>query len=80
MTDNSRVNFPMTIRGTQDEGPYRYTAKNGVGRPLTKDVNMTIHCKCCSDGCYDYFFLPSSFCITSSYNKAENSRMFIRLS
>ena len=45
----------MTIRGTQDEGRYRYTTKNGVGRPLTKD------CKCCSDGYYDYFFYSQAF-------------------
>ena len=46
--DISRVNFPLTIRGSQDEGLYRCTAENGVGSPVTKFVNMTVRCKCCS--------------------------------
>ena len=48
VVDNSRVNFPLTIRGSQDEGLYRCTAENGVGSLVTKDVNMTVNCKCCS--------------------------------
>ena len=48
VVDNSRVNFPLTISGSQDEGLYRCTAENGVGSLVTKDVNMTVNCKCCS--------------------------------
>ena len=48
VADNSRVNFPLTIRGSQDEGLYKCTATNGVGNPAIKVVNMTVHCKCCS--------------------------------
>ena len=48
VADNSEVNFPLTIRGSQDEGLYRCTAENGVGSPVTKFVNMTVHCKWCS--------------------------------
>ena len=46
VADNSRVNFPLTIRGSQDEGLYRCTAENGVGSPVTKFVNMTVRCEC----------------------------------
>ena len=52
VADNSQVNFPLTIRGSQDEGMYRCTAENGVGSPVTKFVNMTVHCKWCSYGSY----------------------------
>ena len=55
--DNSRMNFPLTIRGSQDEGLYRCTAENGVGSPVTKFVNMTVHCKWCSYGCYVWSFV-----------------------
>ena len=48
VADNSQVNFPLTIRDSQDEGMYRCTAENGVGSPVTKFVNMTVHCKWCS--------------------------------
>lgn len=48
VVDNSRVNFPLTISGSQDEGLYRCTAENGVGSLVTKDANMTVNCKCCS--------------------------------
>ena len=48
VADDNRVNFPLTIRGSQDEGLYRCTAENGVGSLVTKAVNMTVHCKCCS--------------------------------
>ena len=53
VTDKSRVNFPLTVLGSQDEGLYRCTAENGVGSPVEKDVNITVHCKCHSYGCYD---------------------------
>ncbi|XP_066025226.1 hemicentin-2-like isoform X2 [Pocillopora verrucosa] len=43
VADNSQVNFPLTIRDSQDEGMYRCTAENGVGSPVTKFVNMTVH-------------------------------------
>ena len=46
VADNSPVNFPLTIRGSQDEGLYRCTAENGVGSPVTKFVNMTVRCEC----------------------------------
>ena len=46
VADTSQVNFPLTIRGSQDEGLYRCTAENGVGSLVTKDVNMTVNCKC----------------------------------
>ena len=48
VADNTRVKFPLTIRGSQDEGMYRCTAENGVGSPVTKFVNLTVRCKCCS--------------------------------
>ena len=48
VANNKRVNFPLSIRGSQDEGMYRCTAENGVGGPVTKFVNMTVRCKCCS--------------------------------
>ena len=47
VADNSQVTFPLTIRDSQDEGMYRCTAENGVGSPVTKFVNMTVHCKWC---------------------------------
>ena len=53
VADNSQVNFPLTIRGSQDEGMYRCTAENGVGSPVTKFVNMTVHCEWSSYGSYD---------------------------
>ena len=48
VADNSQVNFPFTIRGSQDEGLYGCTAENGVGSLVTKFVNVTVHCKWCS--------------------------------
>ena len=48
VADNSQVNFPFTIRGSQDEGLYGCTAENGVVSPVTKFVNVTVHCKWCS--------------------------------
>lgn len=54
VADTSRVNFPLTIGGSQDEGLYRCTAENGVGSLVTKDVNMTVNCKCLFHGCYGF--------------------------
>ncbi|XP_022807116.1 leucine-rich repeats and immunoglobulin-like domains protein 2 [Stylophora pistillata] len=51
VADNSPVNFPMIICGSQDEGLYRCTAKNDVGSPVTRDVSMTVHRNPCLEEC-----------------------------
>jgi len=45
LSDNSVVTFPLTI-SRQDEGYYRCTANNSIGSPATKDVFITVLCKC----------------------------------
>lgn len=42
VSDNSTVFFPLTITGKQNEGLYRCTAQNGVGRPESSEVNITV--------------------------------------
>ncbi|XP_066025260.1 fibroblast growth factor receptor 3 [Pocillopora verrucosa] len=51
VADNSRVNFPLTIRGSQDEGLYRCTAENGVGSPVTKSKSIIVHRNPCVVEC-----------------------------
>ena len=46
VSDNSRVSFPLTITGKQDEGLYRCTAGNGIGSPVTEEVTIIVHCRC----------------------------------
>jgi len=45
LSDNSIVNLPLTISGKQDEGAYRCTAENGIGRPNSSDVYITVQSK-----------------------------------
>lgn len=42
VSDNSSVSFPLTITGKQDEGGYRCTADNGIGRPASQVVYITV--------------------------------------
>jgi len=42
LSDNSSVTFPLTITGNQDEGAYRCTADNGVGRPASRDCIISL--------------------------------------
>ena len=69
VADNSQVNFPLTVRGSQDEGLYRCTAENGVGSPVTKFVNMTVHCKGVVMAVMIVFCLISSFYIILAHNR-----------
>jgi len=46
LSDNSVVTFPLTVTGKQDEGNYRCTANNGIGKPMTRDTSITVHCEC----------------------------------
>jgi len=43
LSDNSVVTFPLTVTGKQDEGNYRCTANNGIGKPMTRDTSITVH-------------------------------------
>ena len=45
-SDNSIVRMPLTNINVKDEGIYRCTADNGIGKPVTKDVLVNVHCKC----------------------------------
>ena len=45
VSDNTVVYMPLNITGEKNEERYRCTADNGVGNPLTKDVNITILCE-----------------------------------
>ena len=45
VSDNTAVTMPVTISRGKNEESYRCTANNGVGIPLTKDVNITILCE-----------------------------------
>ena len=38
--------MPLINITRQEEGGYRCTADNGVGSPDTKDVFITVQCKC----------------------------------
>ena len=71
VADDSRVNFPLTIRGSQDEGMYRCTAKNGVGSLVAKTVNMTVHCKFCS-----LWYMMIVFCLISRFNITLTSNRY----
>ena len=46
LSDNSVVKMPLTNITRQEKGGYRCTADNGVGSPATKDVFITVQCKC----------------------------------
>ena len=46
LSDNSVVQMPLTNICRQDKGGYRCTVDNGVGSPATKDVFITVQCKC----------------------------------
>ena len=46
LTDNSIVTMPLTNIRRTDEGGYRCSAYNGVGNLATKDVFITVYCKC----------------------------------
>ena len=43
VSDNSPVSFPLTITGKENEGLYRCTVNNGIGSPVTKEVNIIVH-------------------------------------
>jgi len=45
LSDNTVVNFPLTISGKQDEGAYRCTAENGIGSPNSSDAYITVQSK-----------------------------------
>ena len=45
VSDNSPVNFSLTITGKQDEGGYRCTANNGVGSPDSRITYIFVQCK-----------------------------------
>ena len=46
LSDNSVFNGTLANISRQDKGGYRCTADNGVGSPSTKDVFITVQCKC----------------------------------
>ena len=46
LSDNSVVGMPLTNITRQEKGGYRCTADNGVGSADTKDVFITVQCKC----------------------------------
>ena len=71
VANNSRVNFPLTIRGSQDEGMYRCTAENGVGSLVTKFVNMTVRCEC-----YILWYMMIVFCLISRLNITLTSNKY----
>ena len=45
VSDKSVITFPLTTK-EQDEGYYRCTADNGIGRPVTSDVLIVVGSKC----------------------------------
>ena len=45
VSDKSVITFPLTTK-EQDEGYYRCTADNGIGRPVTSDVLIVVSSKC----------------------------------
>jgi len=45
LSDNSSVTMPLNI-SRQDQGGYRCTADNGVGRPATKETFIIVQCEC----------------------------------
>ena len=45
VSDNLDVSMPLKITGGKNEEVYRCTADNGVGKPLTKVVNIIILCE-----------------------------------
>ena len=45
VSDNTVVNMPLTITEEKNEESYRCTADNGVGKNLTKVLNITILCE-----------------------------------
>ena len=45
VSDSTVVYMPLSITGGKNAESYRCTAGNGVGKPLTKVVNITILCE-----------------------------------
>ena len=45
VSDNTVVYMPLNIHGGKNEERYRCSADNGVGKPLTKVVSLTILCE-----------------------------------
>ena len=42
VSDNSVVRMPLSISGKQHEGTYKCTADNGFGKPVSRDVSLTV--------------------------------------
>ena len=42
MSDNSVVRMPLSISGKEYEGTYKCTADNGFGKPVSRDVSLTV--------------------------------------
>lgn len=42
VSDNSVVRMPLRISGKQYEGTYKCTADNGFGKPVSRDVSLTV--------------------------------------
>lgn len=57
MSDSSVVTSPLTIASKQDEGIYRCTADNGVRRPDSRDVAITVARKFAFS---NFVFLPQN--------------------
>ena len=60
VSDNSPVSFPLTITGKQNEGLYRCTADNGMGSPVTKEVDIIVHRECLNKDTVDLYFIVIS--------------------
>ncbi|KAK2549873.1 Basement membrane-specific heparan sulfate proteoglycan core protein, partial [Acropora cervicornis] len=45
VSDNTAVTMPLAIIRGKNKESYRCTANNGVGKPLSKDVNINILCE-----------------------------------
>ncbi|XP_073255616.1 uncharacterized protein [Porites lutea] len=42
VSDDSVVRMPLNISGKQHEGTYKCTADNGFGKPVSRDVSLTV--------------------------------------
>ena len=42
VSGSSPVSFPLTITGKQDEGGYRCSAENGIGKPASQVVYIIV--------------------------------------
>ena len=45
VSDNTYVSMPLNITGGKNAESFRCTADNGIGKPLSKVVNITILCE-----------------------------------